>query len=129
MKKNMIWMIPPTFIALGLLLSAADTGAATPIWKTATITVADPLQIGELTLQPGRYRVKHVAGTSGDHFLQFESRKTTLRVPCKIEPMARKVDRTGYTTRDGRIVAFEIRGELFRHVLLNGDHQRGHHNH
>jgi hypothetical protein len=120
----------------GTVAVGAEHEHAMKIGKTGEATFAKETRIGDLTLQPGRYKFQHrVEGA--EHFVHFtewtkaipsSSIQTTTEpkahpgeVKCRVEFMNKKVANTTlYLTAEGdamRITKIEIGGENVAHFF------------
>lgn len=123
-----------------LLLIAPSLAAAAPepvpIGKNGDVELSKPARIGDVTLQPGFYRLQHQE-QDGNHVLVVKQRTAErrgrqsygvgpgteiARVPCQVVPLDKKTSGTELHLRnepDGStaITQIRIRGERSSHVL------------
>ena len=121
-----------------------EASAASPreqelrVGRSDDVSFTRDVRVGEVTLKPGKYRVRHrVEGT--DHFVHFETLVTTtpsaqkiatgLAIPageagevkCRLEPLGAKVQKTTLhlLSEEGgqRLTKVFIRGENVAHVF------------
>lgn len=116
--------------------TAAEQGAAgMQSGKRGKIAVSEVRQAGDLTLQPGVYRVQHrVKGSQ--HVMEFVRLRDTWGPPvgfvyrgekyvgdakCEVIPLESKVQDSSVTSVENnstsRIIRIEIRGEKVAHVF------------
>ena len=124
------------FLYSGTMSIAAEHEHAVKVVKTGEVTFEKETKIGDLTLKPGRYKFDHraVGAAHFVHFTEWSKRPTgtTLlpngepkahpgEVPCKIEPLGKKISQTTiYATAEGnseRITKVEIDGENVTHLF------------
>jgi hypothetical protein len=139
MKRSRIWLLAVAALVQMVILNTTPTVAAEhehtiKVGKTGDVTFDKETQVGDLTLKPGRYKFQHrVEGE--DHFVHFtevtkahpygggggEPKAHPGEVKCKLEPLAKKVDRTTlyYNTEGGvnRLTKAEVAGENVAHVF------------
>jgi hypothetical protein len=103
--------------------------------KTGNLTIPEPTIIGNVTLQPGEYEVKHVNDRTG-HYVEFArmtkaearspyyynltyNREIVARLNCSLEPLHAKVKQTALlaSAEKGQPTGLEIRGENVKHVF------------
>lgn len=128
MKLNRIWL--SLFLAIALVMFYAggsamagehDHGIKTG--KKGETTFKSPTKIGDFLLEPGRYKFQHRAD-GGSHFVHFtslKSRKDSVDVECKLEPLNSKSKYTGVTVIDEggirRVTRLQVRGENVAHLF------------
>lgn len=113
--------------------SVTQQEKALKVGKAGDVQFRSETMVGDLKLQPGRYKIQH--RVSGDeHFVHFtEVTKETPssgggatvahpgEVKCKVEPLDKKVRTTAvYTTKEGaieRVTKVLIEGENVAHVF------------
>ncbi len=118
--------------------AAAPSEQELKVGRSEDVSFAREVRVGEVTLKPGKYRVRHRVG-SADHFVHFEALATTvpsaqkigtgLSVPagqageikCRLEPLGAKVRETTLhlLNEEGgqRLTKVLIRGENVAHVF------------
>jgi hypothetical protein len=107
--------------------------------KTGTLTLTEPTVIGDITLAPGDYEVRHISNRTG-HFIEFTRfgweqvlleggdlgptyqpqfvREVVARESCDVEPLNAKVEQTELMANAAdRKLALEIRGENVKHIF------------
>lgn len=114
---------------------AAGNPETIKVGKTGDIVLSENTVLGDVTLVPGHYYLKHeVAGS--DHFVHFTQQKHVNQhdltskmmgaahpgmTKCAIEPLDKKAQQTAVTidTADGvrRIKRIEIAGENVAHLF------------
>ena len=67
--------------------------------KVTTVTYKGPHKVGDMTLQPGEYKVEHRANSSGEHYVHFTPKDKSLQevvtpVQCELEPSGKKISNT-----------------------------------
>ena len=130
MKITRLMITSLTTAALLLLfpaLSIADgEQESMKIDKTATVTYRAPYKVGNMTLQPGKYKVEHRADSSGEHYVHFtpkdkSGQEVVTPVQCELEPSGKKISRTrtNLVMENGirRIVRIRIAGNNAAYVF------------
>ena len=110
------------FPTIGL---AGENSPSMKITKSGTVTLGVAQMVGDVTLQPGVYTVKHRAGDSGDHYLYFKSsdksHETKVPVVCEMEPAGKTIQRTRTDTVSengvSRISKIKVQGNNAAFVL------------
>jgi len=125
--------------AIGLL-----TPAAFALGKTADVTIGKKGEVhfnvavkaGGTLLQPGMYQLQHGA-EGGEHYITFKAvqmpagyrhgntpvdENTAARIPCKVDPLAKKAGKTTVSLRtnaagEKEVTDVQIAGEAFTHLL------------
>lgn len=104
------------------------------VGKSGEVTFSSETKVGDITLEPGRYKLQHrVEGE--DHFVHFTEWSTPNpyyptsggptahpgEVKCKLEPLAKKVQSTTVWTvaENGtrRLTRVEVGGENVAHIF------------
>ena len=87
--------------------------------KAVTVVYKAPVKVGDMTLQPGKYKVKHRANSSGEHYVSFTPKdrsgpEVMTPVQCELEPAGKTISktRTNWVMEDGirRIVKLRVAG-------------------
>jgi hypothetical protein len=126
------------FVALfiGTLGAQAQSGKEFEIGKKGQVHFYIPLKVGRVVLQPGMYQVQH-SMEGGDHILGFKevempagyrhgntqvAKEAAARIKCKVEPVAKKADKTIINLRtnnlgEKEIADVQVAGEAFKHLL------------
>lgn len=106
--------------------SAEGEQESMKINKTATVTYRVPHKVGNMTLQPGKYKVEHRADSSGEHHVYFmpkdkSGQEVVVPVQCELEPSGKKISttRTNAVMENGiqRIVRIRIAGNNAAYVF------------
>ena len=139
MKRSRFWLSLAMTITLMLfygttLATAAGSEHALKVGKRGEIRLRIETKVGDLTLNPGRYKLKHRVD-GADHFVRFTEwterqhvsgsegvpKDNSFEVRCTLEPLDAKVRRTtAYKIRDGlvlRLTKVEVRGENVAHLF------------
>lgn len=114
---------------------AAATLQTIKVGKTGDIVFSEKTMVGDVTLAPGHYYLKHEL-VGSDHFVNFVQQKHVNQhdltskmmgaahpgmTKCAIEPLSKKAQQTAVTidTVDGvrRITRIEIAGENVAHTF------------
>ncbi len=136
-KRSWFWLpllAAAAWISTGTPALAAHGHDELKVGKTGDITFRTETKVGDLTLEPGRYKFQHrVEGEN--HFVHFTEWSKPYsyyetaggpkahpgEVKCKLEPLAKKVSGTKvYTTADGgarRVTRIEVGGENVAHIF------------
>ena len=94
--------------------------------KVSTVTYRELHKVGEMTLQPGTYKVEHRASSSGEHFVHFTPKDKSVQevvtpVQCELEPSGKKISKTqtNSVTENGirRIVRIKVAGNNAAYVF------------
>lgn len=135
MKKrlsNLPWrFLTAALLAVGLAAttSAADHEHVLKVGKKAGVTLDADTQVGDQTLEAGRYQVQH--RTDGElHFVKFirldGKQRIETDVKCRMEPKTDKIDQTSLTINNAgptpRVTRIAIRGETASHWLTPASH-------
>lgn len=118
----------------GVSFSATDEEKAQKPSKKVDITIRQPVKVGDLNLEPGRYMIQHFY-EEGGHYMHFTelapesphatgnvgSRKYVGKAKCTLEPLATKATQTAvYFNEKGgvqRLEKIEVAGESEAHVF------------
>jgi hypothetical protein len=99
--------------------------------KTGSLKIMAPTVIGEFSLQPGEYEVKHFDSVRGHYvesalvtrqrvsrYAQYK-RRIVARVERELQPLKSKVRRTSLlvTAADNKVIGLQIRGENAQHAF------------
>lgn len=136
-KKSWLWLpllAAVAWISTGTPALAAHGHDELKVGKTGDISFSTETKVGDVTLEPGRYKFQHrVEGEN--HFVHFTEWSKSYpyyetsgapkahpgEVKCKLEPLAKKVSSTTvYTTaEDGarRVTRVEVGGENVAHIF------------
>lgn len=137
MKSHL--QIAKTVLVFTLFASSFVLAAGNPqtikVGKTGDIVFSDTTMVGDVTLAPGHYYLKHEL-VGSDHFVNFVQQKHVNQhdltskmmgaahpgmTKCAIEPLSKKAQQTAVTidTVDGvrRITRIEIAGENVAHTF------------
>ena len=94
--------------------------------KISTVTYKTAHKVGDMTLQPGKYKVEHRANSSGEHYVHFtpkdkSGQEVVTPVQCELEPSGKKISetRTNTVTENGirRIVKIRVAGNNAAYVF------------
>ena len=133
-RREFRWWLAMLLLAVPSLAAAAPEPV--PIGKNGDVELSKPARIGDVTLQPGFYRLQHQE-QNGNHVLVVKQRAAErrggqsygvgagteiARVPCQVVPLDKKLSRTELHLQnepDGStaITQIRIRGERSGHVL------------
>ncbi len=140
MKNYRTWLLAFAAVVGMLILNSAPSMAAEhehtlKVGKKGDVTFVKDIQVGDLTLKPGRYILQHRVDGE-DHFIHFTEvtkgsgysgtgggapKAHPGEVKCKLEPLAKTVQGTTlyYDTEGGvnRLTKVEIAGENVAHVF------------
>ena len=93
------------------------------VGKKGVVSISQETMIGDITLEPGRYKVQH-REEGGAHFVRFRAEGSGTdsgEVPCTLQPLDAKAKYTAVFTDTSvtppQIVRVVVRGENAAHVF------------
>lgn len=131
MKHNRYWISSLAMLAMMLWLAGNSVIAAQheqimTVGKKGEVSFDTETKIGDLTFEPGRYRLQHRVDGS-EHYVHFEPLMGTSHknrsgdLKCTLETLSTKASRTElYTSKeDGarRVTKVVVKGENVAHVF------------